>query len=134
MCILSKADHVLSGLQTRKGTLKEAYEHLGRSLRHIFRDLGLWAVERDDTDDFDSAVGCRRCALLLETDEMLCGTLEVRGHHTRSNEEFNENTQSIKIRTPAHARLAASTSRPLCHDSTECTDQKVCYVLIQALG
>jgi len=41
----------------QKGTLREACEHLGRSLRHIFLDLGRRAVEKDDTDDFDSAVG-----------------------------------------------------------------------------
>jgi len=79
--ILPKADHVLSGSQTRKGTLQEAYEHLGRSLRHIFQDLGQRAVEEDDIDGFDSAVGCRCCALLLEMGGMLCGTLEARGHH-----------------------------------------------------
>ena len=79
MYILSKADHALSGSQTRKGTLQEACENLGRSLRHIFHDLGQRAVE-DDIDDFDSAVGCRCYALLLEMGEMLCGTLEVRGH------------------------------------------------------
>lgn len=80
MYTLSKADHVLSGSQTRKGTLQEACEHLGRSLRHIFQDLGQRAVEADDIDDFGSAVGCRCCALLVEMGEMLCGTLEARSH------------------------------------------------------
>ena len=80
ICILSKANHVLSGLQTRKGILQEACEHLGRSLRHIFRDLGRRGVEKDDTDDLDWAAGCRCYALLLEMIERFWGTLEVRGH------------------------------------------------------
>jgi len=78
--ILSKADHVLSGSQTRKGTLQEACEHPGRSLRHIFQDLGRRAVEKDDIDDSGSAVDYCCCAFLLEMGEMLCSTLEARGH------------------------------------------------------
>lgn len=84
MCTLSKADHALSGSQTRTDTLREVDERLGRSLRHIFQDLGQRAVEKGDTDDFDSVVGCRCCALLLEMDEMFCGALEARGHRARS--------------------------------------------------
>jgi hypothetical protein len=38
---------------------------------------GRRAVE--NVDGFDSGVGCRCCAL-LETDEMLCGTLKAGGH------------------------------------------------------
>jgi hypothetical protein len=72
MRTLSKADHVLSGSQTRKGTLRGAYEHLGLSLRHIFQDSGRTLVERDGGGGFDSVVGCRCCAFLLETDEILC--------------------------------------------------------------
>jgi hypothetical protein len=96
---LSKTNHVLLGSQTRRGTLREACEHPGQSPRHIFRDLGRRELEKNDADDFAWAVGCRCCALLLETDEMLCGALEARGHRAR-NEEFNERRlYSIKFRT-----------------------------------
>lgn len=96
----SKADHVLSGSQTRKDKLREAYERLVQNRRHIFQDLGRRTVEKSDTGDFDSVVGCRCCALLLEADEMLCGTLEDGGHRVCNDEEFNERTfKSIEFRT-----------------------------------
>lgn len=106
ICILSKTNHVLSGLQTRKDTLQEACEHLGRSLRHIFRDLGRRGAEKDDTDDLDWATGCCCYALLLEMNERLRGTLEVRGHHA-CNEEFNERTLGrSKFRTARTSRTS----------------------------
>jgi len=108
ICTLSKANHVLLGSQTRRGTLQEACEHLGRNLRHIFQDLGLRAVEKDDIDDFAWEVGCRCCALLLEKDGILCGTLEARGHRARN--EFNERTlYSIKFRTACTSQRTLGT-------------------------
>ena len=68
MYVFSKADHVLSVLQTRKDTPQEAYERPERNLRHICRDLDQRAVEKDDTGDFGSGVGCRYCASLLDVD------------------------------------------------------------------
>jgi len=109
---------VLSGSQTRKGTLQEVCEHLGRSLRHIFQDLGRRAVEEDDIDDFDSAVGCRCCALLLEMVRWSAAHSR-RGATTRGNEEFNERTPwSIKVRT-AHTPAAG-------HDGVQYMDGSVC--------
>lgn len=110
--VLSKANRVLSGLQTRKGTLQEAYEHLGRSLRHIFRDLGRRGAEKDDTDDLDWAVGCRCFALLLEMNEGLRGALEVRGHRA-CNEEFNERTLGrSKFRTARTSTTSTANGSP----------------------
>lgn len=50
-------------------------------------------IEKDDTGDSDSVVGCCYCALLLEADEMLCGTHSRREATARVNEEFNESTE-----------------------------------------
>jgi hypothetical protein len=80
MRTLSKANHVLSGSQTRKDKLREVYERLGQNRRHIFQDLGQRTVVKGDTGDFDSVVGCRCCASLLEAGELLCGALEDGGH------------------------------------------------------
>lgn len=91
MYILLRADHVLLGSPTRKGTLQEACEHPERNLQHIFQDLGRRRrrIEKKDTGGFDLVVGCCCCASLLEADGIVYGTHSRQDAHRACNEEFN---------------------------------------------